>query len=748
MVEGAEVTDASWLTQDAGREKRVTVEYAYAGGGSAHVGHLAALDASNAREPLVFTLQCKQQARYAGFVGDAVTVSLPEIGLSSTKMVVVSRIVNTDGTVDYELLVETDAKYAFAAGKTSAAPSFTLQPGFDIFSVPQPDLADWTAVAAQITSGATSLPIVRVTGSAANYNFASGVVFKLRLNSIGSPWLVSEDAPPAATQHEFRGLTNNTGYIVGIAYRGVTGVEGPVRELAAVTTGTLVAGEAGAAATVPWTGVTGSGRPADGATVNRITSSTTAPSSPVNGDIWVDTNTPVTIKTRVAGAWVVGGNVPTALSQVNPTEGSKLAGVAVGSTKNIVSTGLFSARPVGSDGDFYYATDTLQLFQKVSGSWFESGTVGARVGTNIFPNSGSTPLPGTQLLNDFVPQTGNRVRFSNFEVISPAWLLSSNNAAPITSFALTQVSGLPLLTVLYTAPGNGSIIRIYTGAGIEATAGEWLMPSVGVKCDGSFVAQTRAYLAFYNSSGGVTGTASATPRNGGQALNTKMVWPTAVEVPSGTVRCALFIEIEASSSGAISLGITHPIVVSGFQGQTSSPFFVPGLNAYDAADVTGANTAAAIAGQGNQATRNTTAGTLASRPTGADGDSYHATDTKEMYYKIGGSWVKVADVANTFNVSLSTSNITVTGAPGTLTTGSVTATVTGGSGSYNYAWAVITKDVQSLNPFMTSQSATSSCRATLGSGQAVSGTIQLTVTDNATGAIQIRTLTYSINTNS
>ena len=248
MVEGAEVTDASWVTQDAGREKRVTVEYVYAGGGSAHVGHLAALDASNAREPLVFMLPCKQQARYAGFVGDAVTVSLPEIGLASTKMVILSRVVNTDGTVDYELLVETDAKYAFAAGKTSVAPSFTLQPGFDIYNVPQPVLADWASVAAQITSGATSLPIVRVTGSAANYDFASGVVFKIRLNSVGSPWLVSEDAPPAASQHEFRGLTNATSYIVGVAYRGVTGVEGPVRELAAVTTGVMVAGSAGAVA--------------------------------------------------------------------------------------------------------------------------------------------------------------------------------------------------------------------------------------------------------------------------------------------------------------------------------------------------------------------------------------------------------------------------------------------------------------------------------------------------------------------
>ena len=162
------------------------------------------------------------------------------------------------------------------------------------------------------------------------------------------------------------------------------------------------------------------------------------------------------------------------------------------------------------------------------------------------------------------------------------------------------------------------------------------------------------------------------------------------------------------------------------------------------ADVTGGNTAAAITGQGNNATRNTNAGLLASRPTGVDGDTYHATDTKEIYFKTGGSWVKVADVGNTFTVSLSTTSLIATGTGTTLTTGNVTATPSGGTGPYSYAWAVITKDVQSLNPFMTSQSATSACRVTLGAGQAVEGTIQLTVTDTATGAIAIKTLTYNI----
>ena len=38
-------------------------------------------------------------------------------------------------------------------------------------------------------------------------------------------------------------------------------------------------------------------------------------------------------------------------------------------TKNVVSTGTFASRPTGADGDFYGTTDTLVLYQKVSGAW-------------------------------------------------------------------------------------------------------------------------------------------------------------------------------------------------------------------------------------------------------------------------------------------------------------------------------------------------------------------------------------------
>lgn len=52
-------------------------------------------------------------------------------------------------------------------------------------------------------------------------------------------------------------------------------------------------------------------------------------------------------------------------------------------TRNQVASGALASRPTGADGDFYYATDTYTLYQKVAGSWVISGTVGAPAGTLI-----------------------------------------------------------------------------------------------------------------------------------------------------------------------------------------------------------------------------------------------------------------------------------------------------------------------------------------------------------------------------
>lgn len=734
MVEGAEVTDASWLAQDAGREKRIMVEYAYAGGGSAHVGHLACLDITNAREPLIFNLQCKQQARYAGFVGDAVTVSLPEIGLSSTKMVIVSRVVNADGTVDYELLVETDAKYAFAADRTSAAPSFTLQPGFDIYSVPQPGAAEWASVAAQITSGATSLPIVRVTGSAADYSFCTGVVFKIRLNSGGSPWLVSEDAPPAATQHEFRGLTNATGYIVGVAYRGVTGIEGPVRELAAVTTGVMVSGEAGS---VPWPGVTS------------IPKDVTSSASAINPNGQFANY----LANGVPPGWSNWQNGAAALSIAGLGSNQNRLDLTAGAGQE---AGFLVDLPASVPAGYYVIELAGALF---SGTWDGAGAFFFRV--NAFSDYVELRCAVDADLGGL---TGNSVGglriWRKFVYIGNT---TGNTETPRFYFA-NHYTGIGSIASANRIVWSQAEIRPATDQEIRTFGMEDGADVTGANVAAGFIGQgNQAGVNRYRQSsapgtaneGDIWEDTSTTPVRYKKRMSGVWVFQAeeAADVTAGKVAAGFIGQgnIAGTNIYRQSTPPSSPQENDLWEDTSTSPVSyrrrISGAWVFqgeEGADITIGKTAAAITGQGNNATKNTNAGALASRPTGVDGDTYHATDTKEIYFKTGGSWVKVADVGNTFSVSLSATNIIATGTGTTLTTGNVTATPSGGTGPYTYAWTVITKDVQSLDPFMTSQSATTACRVTLGAGQAVEGTIQLIVTDTGTGAIVIKTLTYNI----
>ncbi len=106
---------------------------------------------------------------------------------------------------------------------------------------------------------------------------------------------------------------------------------------------------ASAATTAQWPNVTGTGRPADNATRNNVTYSATAPASPVDGDLWVDTSgTFAVFKLRSGGAWLTGANAltayngltgrPVALADINTTESSKLAGIAPGADVTSANT--------------------------------------------------------------------------------------------------------------------------------------------------------------------------------------------------------------------------------------------------------------------------------------------------------------------------------------------------------------------------------------------------------------------------
>ena len=139
--------------------------------------------------------------------------------------------------------------------------------------------------------------------------------------------------------------------------------------------------------TADWTtNVTGTGKPADYATVNRVTRSSSAPASPLDGDVWIDTSvTPNVIKTRISGVWQIGANYVTNTNQV--TDGAGLGGTATwggvsgtgkpadDATKNIV-TASASAPASPTNGDIWVDTSGAPYLLKVrvAGAW----TTGAR----------------------------------------------------------------------------------------------------------------------------------------------------------------------------------------------------------------------------------------------------------------------------------------------------------------------------------------------------------------------------------
>ena len=466
LIPAAAVEDSTLDAQDGGRRRTETMDFPYVNS-ARQARQLAAYSLRVRRSP-IYELPCKPHA--VGIpCGARIDVDLPEYGINLTNAVVIKNEATAVDGGTVTVRADPPDLNSWALGQDGSTVSSGSMPRDPASTVQNVDTADWTASPVTITSGNTQIPIIRVTGTFPNPALAR---LDVQIKANGAvDWIDTTSVVTGTAFTEIRGLTPNTVYNLRARYVTIGGAASPAWvNLPNVTTGDLVAGSAAA---VPWTGVTGTGKPADNATVNRITTGTSAPVSPVNGDIWVDTNAPVTIRTRVAGQWVASGNIPTALSQVNGGEGTKLAGVAVGATRNIVTTGTLAARPVGNDGDFHFATDTQLLYQKVAGSWTiaannynntnqltdgaglgqtatwpnvtgagkpeDNATVGARVGTNIFPNVGSTPLPGTALLNEANGIGVNQVINSDLNQGTVGHFYTGENN--LTGTGLTQDAG-------------------------------------------------------------------------------------------------------------------------------------------------------------------------------------------------------------------------------------------------------------------------------------------------------------------
>lgn len=114
----------------------------------------------------------------------------------------------------------------------------------------------------------------------------------------------------------------------------------------------------------------GTGKAADYATVNRLSYSSSAPGSPVDGDLWVDTTTvPYVIKLRESSLWRVGANLSTGtLAQLNAVDTAQIAANATTDVVSVTTAGPITLTVAYAElirvsfGPYAYATYVMVQF--------------------------------------------------------------------------------------------------------------------------------------------------------------------------------------------------------------------------------------------------------------------------------------------------------------------------------------------------------------------------------------------------
>ena len=214
------VTSSTYLAEDGG-ESRVT-ETAYRFVGAAKQGaELAGYGLANTRETLKASIPCKPYLLGLR-AGDALTVTEPELGLSAQKFVVMRRSFDpASGVVTLDVRSETDAKHAWALGRSADAPSSPSLSAPD--PVPAaPVSGDWSATALPVEPSGAQQPGLIVTGPTVGDNI--GAVLVEYSTSSSGPWTQAYSGPPTISSVEINGLIGGDDYYVGVTYSSVRGV--------------------------------------------------------------------------------------------------------------------------------------------------------------------------------------------------------------------------------------------------------------------------------------------------------------------------------------------------------------------------------------------------------------------------------------------------------------------------------------------------------------------------------------------
>ena len=369
-----------------------------------------------------------------------------------------------------------------------------------------------TIAAGLITVGSTSIPALQATWTTPSNPYITGYEFQYQVSdlSIGA----ASDTAQAAilSWNVTNNILPNKSYTVRCRAHGAN-VVGPWTTPATVTTSTTYS--VGSAGSVTWSGVTGTGKPADNATVGAVTG-------------------------------------------VNLTSGTY--GALTDSGTNGVITLIGTSAAITGQGAL--ATSTLTA---------------------------------TQVTNSLLPSgTGNRVILSQAEKGTIGWQLGSSSA-PFPSLAQQTYGGLTGIQCAFTATAAGQYANTFgaTAYRFAVTAGESLACSALFNT--TSLATAYFYLEYYNSSGSFLSDAtigSSVPVSSALALRDAIL-----TVPAGAVSAVALFQTTATGAGVAGAAMYQPMVQGVPAGQTTYPAFTPGPISTPGADVTSANTAAAISGQ-------------------------------------------------------------------------------------------------------------------------------------------------------
>jgi hypothetical protein len=228
-------------------------------------------------------------------------------------------------------------------------------------------------------------------GDVVSYNFSDGTLIVDSTSSIGSgtysSWDINLGSATGATGPA--GADGNT-ILNGTVDPTTEGVDG---DFYLNTTSSVLFGPK-AAGSWPGSGTSLIGADGvDGLDGNTILNGTSDPTTEgVNGDFYLNTNTNTIFGPKSGGTWQSG------TSLVGPTgaSGSDGADGADGSDGNTILNGTIDPTTEGVDGDFYYRTDTQEMFGPKATTWPAGVGISGTDGTNGTDGTdGNTVLNGT-----------------------------------------------------------------------------------------------------------------------------------------------------------------------------------------------------------------------------------------------------------------------------------------------------------------------------------------------------------------